>query len=190
MELELKKQSFDTYEAGTETTLTEEETAETIVPDYCPDMARIIDTEGMVFLHGRDFRDGKATLSGTVRVTVLYTPEGEGGIRSLEFAIPFSVESEALPECAYLTAEVEPEMLESRMLNPRKVFTHCKLVARVTTYQRTALRVCPDVETAPELCVEKRRERQRATLLTHVAEKDFTFSEEMNLSPGREGAAE
>lgn len=49
MELELKKQSFDTYEAGTETTLTAEETAETIVPDYCPDMARIIDTEGMVF---------------------------------------------------------------------------------------------------------------------------------------------
>ena len=81
MELELKKQSFDTYEAGAETTLTAEETAETIVPDYCPDMARIIDTEGMVFLHGRDFRDGKATLSGTVRVTVLYTPEGEGGIR-------------------------------------------------------------------------------------------------------------
>lgn len=96
MELELKKQSFDTYEAGTETTLTAEETAETIVPDYCPDMARIIDTEGMVFLHGRDFRDGKATLSGTVRVTVLYTPEGEGGIRALEFAIPFTAESEAL----------------------------------------------------------------------------------------------
>ena len=60
----------------------------------------------------------------------------------------------------------------------------------MTTYQRASLRVCPDVETAPELCVEKRRERQRATLLTHMAEKDFTFSEEMNLSPGREGAAE
>ena len=28
------------------------------------------------------------------------------------------------------------------------------------------------------------------TLLTHIAEKDFTFTEEMNLSPGREGAAE
>ncbi|WP_295585223.1 DUF3794 domain-containing protein [uncultured Oscillibacter sp.] len=190
MELDLKKQSFDTYETGAETTLTSEETAETIVPDYCPDMARIIDTQGTVFLHGRELRDGKATLSGTVRVTVLYTPEGEGGIRSLEFAMPFTAESETMPECAYLTAEVEPEMLESRMLNPRKVFTHCKLVARLTGYQRTALQVCPDVETAPELCVEKRRERQRVTLLTHVAEKDFTFSEEMSLSPGREGAAE
>ena len=28
------------------------------------------------------------------------------------------------------------------------------------------------------------------TLLTHISEKDFTFTEEMNLSPGREGAAE
>lgn len=27
-------------------------------------------------------------------------------------------------------------------------------------------------------------------LLTHIAEKDFTCSEEMNLSPGRDGAAE
>ncbi len=48
----------------------------------------------MVFLHGREMRDGRAELSGTVRVTVLYTPEGEGGIRTLEFAMPFTVESD------------------------------------------------------------------------------------------------
>ena len=35
-----------------------------------------------------------------------------------------------------------------------------------------------------------RRETPGAILLTHVVEKDFTFTEEMNLSPGREGAAE
>ena len=40
MELELKKAGFDTYEIGGELTLTQEETAETIVPDYCPDIAR------------------------------------------------------------------------------------------------------------------------------------------------------
>ena len=74
MELELKKAGFDTYEIGGELTLTQEETAETIVPDYCPDIARIIETEGRVFLHSRELRDGKAELSGTVRVTVLYTP--------------------------------------------------------------------------------------------------------------------
>ena len=53
MELELNTASFDGYDTGAETTLTQEKTAETIVPDYCPDIARIITTEGMVCLHSR-----------------------------------------------------------------------------------------------------------------------------------------
>ena len=147
MELELKKGCLDTYEMGGELTLTQEETAETIVPDYCPDIARIIETDGKVYLHSRELRDGKADLSGTVRVTVLYTPDGESGVRTLEFAIPFTVESDSrsLPGCQYLIAETETEFLEARMLNPRKVFTHCKLVTHITGYQRTPLCFCNDV---------------------------------------------
>lgn len=192
MELELKKTSLDAYESGGELTLTQEETAETIVPDYCPDIARIIETDGKVYLHSRELRDGKAEVSGTIRVTVLYTPDGEGGIRTLEFAMPFTVESDSrsLPGCLYLTAETEPEFLETRMLNPRKVFTHCKLVTHITGYQKAPLSFCTDTEAEESLCVEKRQEQQHAILLTHIAEKDFTFTEEMNLSPGREGAAE
>ena len=193
MELELKKAGFDTYEIGGELTLTQEETAETIVPDYCPDIARIIETEGRVFLHSRELRDGKAELSGTVRVTVLYTPEAEGGIRTLEFAMPFTVESEsrALPDCTVLTAQTQAEFLETRILNPRKIFTHCKLVSRLTGYRRSPVVFCTDAASEDEtLCLEKRQERQRVFLLTHIAEKDFTCSEEMNLSPGRDGAAE
>ena len=192
MDLDLKKACFDTYEVGGDVTLTQEETAETIVPDYCPDIARIIETEGKVYIHSRELRDGKGEVSGTVRVTVLYTPDGDSGIRTLEFAMPFTAESDsrALPDCVCLMAEVEPETLETRMLNPRKVFTHCKLVIRLTGYRRISLSVCPDLDAAPELRVEKRQERQHVTLLTHIAEKDFTFSEELDLSPGREGAAE
>ena len=188
MELELKKGCLDTYEMGGELTLTQEETAETIVPDYCPDIARIIETDGKVYLHSRELRDGKADLSGTVRVTVLYTPDGESGVRTLEFAIPFTVESDSrsLPGCQYLIAETETEFLEARMLNPRKVFTHCKLVTHITGYQRTPLCFCNDVEAEEALCVEKRQEQQHAILLSHIAEKDFTFTEEMNLSPGRD----
>lgn len=192
MELELKKSCFDTYEIGGDVTLTHEETAETIVPDYCPDIARIIETDGTVCIHSREIREGRGEVSGTVRVTVLYIPDGEGGIRTLEFAIPFTAETEGrlLADCVHLIASVEAEGLETRMLNPRKVFTHCKLVLRVTGYRRVQLVVSPDVETTPELCVEKRQERQKAALLTNIAEKDFTFSESMNLSPGREGAAD
>ena len=44
MDLELKTASLDAYETGGDLALTQEETAETIVPDYCPDIARIIGT--------------------------------------------------------------------------------------------------------------------------------------------------
>ena len=192
MELELKKSCFDAFDIGAEQVLTQEETAETIVPDYCPDIARIIDTEGKIFLHSRELRDGKGVVSGTVRVTVLYTPEGEGGIRTLEFAMPFSAETDgkAMADCVCLTAVTEPEFLETRILNPRKVFTHCKLVTRLTGYRKAPLSFCSDVEAEPALCLEKRQENQHTTLLTQIAEKDFTFSDELDLSPGREGAAE
>ena len=90
MELDWKKTCLDACEAGGEITLTQEETAETIVPDYCPDIARIIETAGRVEIHSREVRDGRGTVSGAVRVTVLYSPEGEGGIRTLDFAMPFT----------------------------------------------------------------------------------------------------
>ena len=192
MELELKTTRLDGFDIGAEQVLTQEETAETIVPDYCPDIARIIDTEGKVFLHSRELRDGKGEVSGTVRVTVLYTPDGEGGIRTLEFAIPFSTETDGrvMNECVFLCAASEIEFLETRSLNPRKVFTRCKLVTRLTGYRRQPLELCSDVEAPAELCLEKKLESRQATQLVQLLERDFTFSDEMDLSPGKEGAAE
>lgn len=58
-----------------------------------PDIARIISAEGVVCLHGGTEQDG---VTGTVRVTVLYTPENESGVRALEFAMPFSAQGEGL----------------------------------------------------------------------------------------------
>ena len=65
MELELKKEQFACCRALPPLSDTHEETAETIVPDYCPDIARIISAEGVVCLHGGTEQDG---VTGTVRV--------------------------------------------------------------------------------------------------------------------------
>ncbi len=192
MELELKKTSLDLYETAVKLTLTQEAAAENIVPDYCPDIARIIDTRGTVFLHSRELRGGKAEVSGTVRLCVLYTPEEEGGVRALEFAVPFTAESEhhGFQNCRHLAAEAEIESLETRMLNPRKVFTGCTMSLELTGYRRETAEVCEDILCGEEHRVEKRQETQRAILLTEIAEKDFTFTDELSLSSGREGAAE
>lgn len=188
MELELKKECLEAYEPGEEQTLFQEETAETIVPDHCPDIARIISTEGVVYLRGNGAEE--EGVSGSVRVTVLYTPEEESGVRTLEFSIPFTVRGEGLADCAHVLAETELELLESRTLNPRKIFTRCKLVTRLTGFRQVCLNVSTDVEAAEPLRVEKRQCVQTVSLLRQIAEKDLTFSETMSLSMGREGAAE
>ena len=192
MELELKKVVLDTYQTLGEFMLSQEETAETIVPDYCPDIARIIKTDSKAFLHHHEIRDGKAEISGVIRINVLYVPDGEHGVRSLEFAIPFSVENDnrMLADCHFMTCEAEPEFQETRMLNPRKLFTRCKLLFRITGYRKGPLEFAADVEAKEEYSVEKRCEQQSVMLLTQVAEKDFTYSGEINVSPGRSGAAE
>lgn len=47
MELELDRTQRSGYEAVLDTTVCREETLESIVPDACPDILRICDTEGV-----------------------------------------------------------------------------------------------------------------------------------------------
>ena len=58
MELELKKEQFACYQALPQLSENREETTETIVPDYLPDIARIVDASGCLFLRSREIADG------------------------------------------------------------------------------------------------------------------------------------
>ena len=49
MELELCKETYSCYEALPPLVETREQSTETIVPDYCPDIARIV--EGLSLIH-------------------------------------------------------------------------------------------------------------------------------------------
>ena len=51
MELELKKEQFACYQALPQLSENREETTETIVPDYLPDIARIVDASGLSLIH-------------------------------------------------------------------------------------------------------------------------------------------
>ncbi|WP_409968580.1 DUF3794 domain-containing protein [Bengtsoniella intestinalis] len=190
MDLEFKTQTVHVYELGEQQVLGQEETLETIVPDYCPDIARILQTEGTVGIHNRTMTPTGVQVTGTIRITVLYVPEGVGGVRSLEYAMPFSLESTAMAGCAHVTVQTELEQLDSRTLNPRKLFTHCKLMSRLTGHRLKAQTLCTDV-VSPEGCgIETQYMSQKAVVVEKIVEKDCTFAEEMSLSPAKGGATE
>ena len=71
MELELNRTHLTGYETVLDTTVFQEETLETIVPDACPDILRLVDTQGKILLKSKAASDGRVTLTGTARMTVL-----------------------------------------------------------------------------------------------------------------------
>ena len=95
MELEFDRDVIQGYEVLADGTVCQEETLESIVPDACPDILRIVAVCGQAALNGKQAKEGMAQASGTVRAVVLYQPEAGGGLRRMEAALPFTAQLEA-----------------------------------------------------------------------------------------------
>lgn len=192
MELKLKKAGHDYYEPLAFTPFSCETTWESIVPDSCPDIARIVETTGMVCLTGREMTgDGRFRASGSVDVSVLYIPEKGDGPRALRFQIPFQCygESQEAEDCEFLDILGELRSIDTRMLNPRKVLSRADLVLWPTGCRRRELSICTQAEDEAG-GIELLREHRETRVIAAVREKEFTYVEELPLSPGRGGAEE
>ena len=192
MELKLKKAGHDYYEGVAWPSFSCETMRESIVPDSCADIARIVDTTGLVCLTGRELTsDGRLSASGTVDVSVLYIPEKGDGPCALRFQIPFQCSGEGADaaEAEFLDIRGELQSIDTRALNPRKVLTRANLVFYPSGCRHVSLSVCTDAGEA-DPAIQLLREKRETRVVAGVREKEFTFTEEMPLSPGRGGALE
>ena len=187
MELEFDRDVFTYYERVAELTLCQEETLESIVPDACPDILRIVEVCGQAALSGTQARDGLATVSGMVRAAILYRPEEGEGIRRMEIALPFTCQAEArgLTEQGIVLASPRLRHAEARALNPRKVLLRVDLAIDVTACQPRELTVCRQaLAEGSDLC--QKQINGETYLLSCVQEKPFTFTDQVRL-PGSSG---
>ena len=192
MELELKKEMLQFYEFSTVSTAVHEESTETIVPDYCPDIARIIDSDGKVFLRSKDIQGDKAIVTGSVKVTVLFTPEGENGIRNLEFVLPFntSLSNKEFESCQSLFVKAGIQSIETKSLNPRKIFTRVLLTVQLQGLRRCTSRFCSHIAADDCLGIAQMARDEELHLITSYAEKDFAFTDEIAIPSGKEAIQE
>ena len=135
--MEFERDTIISYETVAEVTACQEETLESIVPDACPDILRIVDVCGQATLTGKQAREGSAQVTGTVRAFILYQPEGGGGLRRMEASLPFTCQAEApgLTERGIVLASPRLRCAEARALNPRKVLLRVDLAVDITACQ-------------------------------------------------------
>lgn len=181
--MEFERDTITNYETVAETTLCQEETQESIVPDACPDILRIVDVCGQATLSGKQAREGAAQVTGMVRASILYQPEGGGGLRRMEVSLPFTCQAEApgLTEQGVVLVCPRLRGAEARALNPRKVLLRVDLAVDITACQPVERPVCGGVTGTEEEGLCQRQFQGEHYQLCAVQEKPFTFSDQVRL---------
>ena len=189
MELEFDRDIIRSYDTVADLTLCQEETLESIVPDACPDIERIIDVCGQAVLSGKQAGSGMASVSGMVRASVLYQPEDAPGLRRIELGLPFTcqVEAPGLTEQGIVLAAPRLRSAEARALNPRKVLLRVDLAVDVTACQPVQRPVCCGILEGEQAGICQRQYRGESYELTAVQEKPFTFSDQIRLQGSQGG---
>lgn len=192
MELELRQETVQCWETACRTTIEQEETAEMIVPDARPDIFQVVDGETRLLLQRKEPQDGKAEFSGLLKTTILYRPEGEGGMQTMEVTLPFA----ASPELSCITRRsvlrVTPRVLSTdvHLLNPRKVLVRVGCCLELEVYSPQVLDPASYVVEGEEYGVRQRPGVLESLVTVCAQEKDFTYSDVLNLPAGRPDAAE
>ena len=181
MELGLQFEDILCCEPSPKVVSTHEESLETAIPEYCPDMARIVDTAGRLIIRERQLTGEHCTVSGSVKVTVLYTSEEATGLRSLTVSIPFScaLDDRSLSACGTICVEGRVLLAEARAVTSRKLYIKVVPEITVTGYRAVKRRIACDVQEEPT--IRKRCRQLELDLLTAISEKGFSFIDDMML---------
>ncbi len=186
MELELRQDYMSCWDSVFRSTIMQEESAETIVPDACPDILQILDGEGALFLQRKEPSDGRAEFSGQIQATVLYQPDGEEGVYSLDVNLPFSAQAEgaALTRRCGLTVQPRVQNVDVRLVNPRKIQVRVSFQLEVTGWQPQNLGLCTGAEESEGCQVRQKLGEYRSYQVNSVQEKSFTYSDSQTLPTG------
>lgn len=192
MEFELDRTQMNGYDTQMDTTLLREETLEMIVPDACPDILRIVETDGKAFLTRKEAADGRVELAGLFKLSVLYVPDGEAGVRHLDATIPFTCAAEGSgigPSCT-VVACARLCRADTRAINPRKILVRAEAAVDVAVFSPRGEAVCSRITGDDEEGVEQLTETQEVYLTACVQEKPFPLSDDMALSASKPAALE
>lgn len=191
MEVTLRRDSVSYFKKIIDTSFTHEETMEMIVPDALPDILRIVDTDGIVLMRGKEAETDRVSVTGMVSAVVLYCPDGESGVRKLELSIPFSasVSAPGMSDNARVVTRVHIGTIDSRMINPRKILVRADVLIEILGFEDEEIMVSSDLDDAEVRNIEILRQSMEFSLASSVKEKTFVLSDEFSL-PGTKPSIE
>ena len=155
MVLSLKKQHLEDYRPAVMAETVTEETSDVIVPDSWPDAERICGSSGTVIVRSKECMAGKATVSGSAKVWVMYqTAENE--TKSMSAVLPYAVEftDPSITENSNIMVQSRIISCEGRVINSRKLQVKASICVACTVFNNTEQVYCDGIESERSLEVQ------------------------------------
>lgn len=155
--------------------------AEFTLPDYCPDISRVLKCRLIPNISNRTLNGSTLSIEGTACITLIYCDES-GSICSYDYQTPFSRAMDvggACDACASLFVKVRAESVNCRAVTSRKLDIHSATSIRAKVVCRKETEVVCDVD-GPD--VQLLKGMAPATNPLSVSEKYLVLEEEIDLS--------
>lgn len=182
MELEFQKKQLDFLKPVLREVQNQELTQELRLGDGMPDVKRVIGSWCQCVIRGKEWHRDSILCSGGVMVWVLYEPEGEDAVRTINAWLPFQQRWELPPDTPEGEIRISclPRFLDARNVSPRKIMMRSGVSCLGEAYVRDSLEMAVPEKKDPD--VEMRLEEYTLDLGRKVGEKIFLVDEALPVS--------
>lgn len=159
-----------------------------VVPDYCPDIARILRTEADASVDSTSLEAGRLTVAGTFSIRVVYIPENSRNVRCVPYETAYSHSFDLKDPCerAYAQAAARVVFVNCRPVGPRRLQIRASLAVSVKAWceqEEEFLTGCDNEQ------VEARVSPVKVSGYVGAAERQFDVSEELEIPAGKPAAS-
>lgn len=180
MEFNQDNRSFCTTVAVLDTVAEQLADVDLTLPDYCPDIEKILKCTLIPKIQTRTLSGGQLQIDGSCVVNVLYVDSIKKSIRcceqSVNFSQSFSVKE--APDNPVILTKTKPEYINCRALSPRRLVMHgaFSLYAKVLSSAKT-----PIYSPVSESCLETRVMNTKCASLCSLCQEQFSVVEEVSV---------
>ena len=159
----------------------QEQTLEVRLPEGMPDIGRVLGAWGQVIVRSKEWGSGTMSLSCGVMAWVLYMPEDEECVQSVEVWLPFNVKWD-LPETRYdgkILACCQLKNVDARSTSARKLMVRANLETMGEAWQAAEAHVAVPADVPEDVAVLTAS--YPVLLPKETGEKIFLLEEQLNL---------
>ncbi len=150
--------------------------ADFALPDYCPDIQKILKCELSPHIESKNIVGDRLEIEGASIARIIYIDAIKNSVRCTEQSYPFTINSNLkdTPQFAVIQTDIKVNYLNCRALSPRRLNIHGAFNISVKVTDKCELHPCTDIIGSD---VQRRRMPVDYSYLRGIAQQQFTIAE-------------